>query len=110
MNTVRAFRLAYSWHGYDGHMEGPPNLPNCHVLDAAKIPQDLQYVLWEVPWMKKLYRVARSFDGSAKMFFTGFQHLPKRQTSPDLTWTNESVFDHMEVADSPGEGNVVIDV
>lgn len=38
------------------------------------------------------------------------QDLPKRQTSPDLTWTNESVFDHMEVADSPGEGNVVIDV
>lgn len=76
MNTVRAFRLAYSWHGYDGHMEGPLNLPNCHVLDAAKIPQDLQYVLWEVPWMKKLYRVARSSDGSAKMFFTGFAKAP----------------------------------
>lgn len=110
MNTVRAFRLAYTWHGYDGHMEGPPNLPNCHALDAAEIPRDLQYVLWEVPWMKKLYRIERNSDSLAHMFYTGFQQLPKRQTSPYLTWTNESVFDHMKVVDSPGEGISVIDV
>ena len=75
-------------------MEGIDELPDNHDLKALQIPQALEYILWEVPWAKRLYRVERS-NTDAKMIYTGLERLPGRSVHNTLSWTNESVFDHM---------------
>ena len=70
------------------------DLPDEHVLDADKIPRSLEYVLWEVPWMKRLYRVSRDQE-IVKLVYTGYDHLPGRNYHSMLTWSNESIFDHI---------------
>lgn len=62
---------------------------------TSKIPKTLEYILWEVPWTKRLYKVERSSDDTAKMVYTGGDSLPGRISSPFLPWANDSVFDHM---------------
>ena len=70
------------------------DLPDEHVLDADKIPRSLEYVLWEVPWMKRFYRVSRDQE-IVKLVYTGHDHLPGRNCHPMLSWSNESIFDHI---------------
>ena len=70
------------------------DLPDEHVLDADKIPRSLEYVLWEVPYMKRFYRVSRNQE-TVKLVYTGYDHLPGRNYHPMLSWSNESIFDHI---------------
>ena len=51
-------------------------------------------VVWDVPWTKRLYRVAREQE-TVKLVYTGHDHLTGRPYYPALTWSNESVFDHI---------------
>lgn len=94
VDTIRAFRLTYMCGSYDKTSKGIPDVLD---LNVAKIPGALEYVLWEVPWMKKLYRVERGREGAARMVYTGWDRLPSRPSSSTLTWTNESVFDHIGI-------------
>ena len=71
-----------------------PELPDEHALDRDKVPQSLEYVLWDVPWTKRLYRVAREQE-TVKLVYTEHDHLAGRPYYPALTWSNESVFDHI---------------
>lgn len=80
--------------GYDKTSMGIPDVLD---LNVAKIPRALEYVLWEVPWMKKLYKVERAHEGAARMVYTGRDRLPGRPSSSTLTWSNESVFDHIGI-------------
>ena len=69
-------------------------LPDRHTLNAAEIPGALEYVLWEVPWMKRLYKVERS-ETVVEIINTGLERLPGRVIYNNLSWTNESLFDHI---------------
>ena len=94
IGSLRAFRLSFMSDISDAQPEELSDLPNEHVLGADKFPQSLEYVLWEVPWMKRLYRVEREQE-VVKMVHTGHDYLPGRPYYPTLTWSNESIFDHI---------------
>lgn len=98
MTSLRAFRLSYE---YDGQVEEPTDLPDKLVLDTTKVPKALEYILWKIPYSKKLYKVESGSDGTVEMVYTGRESLPGRRTSPDLTWTNDSVFDHIGLSEGP---------
>ena len=92
--TARAFRIAYSVSGHDKKTKGFSKLPDKHTLKTTQIPRALEYILWEVPKGKRLYRLEKS-DTAVKMVYTGFERLPGRVVHGSLSWTNESVFDHI---------------
>lgn len=92
MTSLRAFRLSHEYYDQFGE---PAELPDELVLDTTKVAEALVYILWEVPCSKRLYKVERGSDGTVKMVYMGRESLTGRLTSPDLTWTNDSVFDHI---------------
>ena len=94
IGSLRAFRLSFMSDISDAQPEELSDLPNEHVLGADKFPQSLEYVLWEVPWMKRFYRVSRNQE-IVKLVYTGYDHLPGRNYHPMLSWSNESIFDHI---------------
>ena len=68
-----------------------------HELNVVKVSPALEYVLWEVPWMKRLYNVTREqARGIVRLVYNGYDCLPGRPHYPELSWTNESVLDHVD--------------
>ena len=80
-------------------METEPteNLPDECDLQNVEVPPSLEYVLWEVPWTKKLYSLVRDRD-KVKLVYNGHDRLPGRPHYPNLSWTNETIFDHLHTA------------
>ena len=67
-----------------------------HELNGVKVSPALEYVLWEVPWMKRLYNVTRERARSiVRLVYNGYDRLPGRPHYSELSWTNETVFDHI---------------
>ena len=74
------------------------SLPDECDLQNAEIPPSLEYVLWEVPWMKRLYNVTRGqSQGVVRLVYNGYDRLPGRPHYSELSWTNETVLDHIGV-------------
>ena len=72
------------------------NLPDECDLQNIEIPPALEYVLWEVPWMKRLYNVTKEQSrGIVRLVYNGYDRLPGRPRYSELSWTNETVLDHM---------------
>ena len=95
MRTIRACRLAITCHEYE-EIDELKDLPDEYRLNKKKIPPALEYISWEIPWTRKLYTVERERRSTiAKMTYMNTHHLPDRIFNPNLTWTNDSVFDHV---------------
>ena len=93
--TIRAVGISHRYDGHDEHTEIKACLPDEHILNGVKIPEALEYVLWEVPWAKRLYKLTKKHEVT-KLVYMECDHLPGRSYHPSLTWTNESVFDHVK--------------
>ena len=92
---LRAIRLAYKSAGWSGSKEKPADLPDRLALSSLQIPSELEYVMWEVPWMpSKLFRVEKK-DGTVDAVYTGHSRLDDRCLSKHGSWSDESIFDHM---------------
>ena len=95
IKTLRAVCICYRYDGHNEHTEIKTHLPYEYILsDDVKIPEALEYVLWEVPWSIRLYRLTKE-HGTMKLVYMGCDRLPGRRYDNSLTWTNESVFDHV---------------
>ena len=73
------------------------SLPDECDLENIEIPPSLEYVLWEVPWMKRLYNLVRDRE-TVKLVYNGYDDVPGRPHYSTLSWTNETVFDHIGIA------------
>ena len=72
------------------------SLPDVHELNGVEVSPALEYVLWEVPWMKRLYNVTREqSQGVVRLVYNGYDRLPGRPHYSELSWTNETILDHI---------------
>ena len=93
--SLRAIHLSYEVRSVD--VVQTENLPDECDLQNIEIPPSLEYVLWEVPWTKRLYNLVRDRD-SVKLVYHNYDRLPGRLYYSNLSWTNETVFDHLHTA------------
>ena len=90
--SLRAIHLSYEVRSVD--VVQTENLPDECDLQNIEIPPSLEYVLWEVPWTKRLYSLMRDQE-TVKLVYNGYDHVPGRPHYSTLSWTNETVLDHM---------------
>ena len=93
---MRAIHLSYKGTLVD-MMKPAESLPDEYNLQNVEFPPSLEYVLWEVPWTKRLYSVVRNQD-TVKLVYNGYDRLPGRPYYSTLSWTNETIFDHLHTA------------
>lgn len=99
VDSVRAIRLAFRFGTGVGHInEVLQDLPDECRLDGS-IPRSLEYVLWENDWGGKLYTVERGSDSVPKIAYSGLERLPGRFSNSNLTWSNDSIIDHMDTSE-----------
>ena len=67
-----------------------------HELNGVEVSPALEYVLWEAPWMKRLYNVTKEQSrGIVRLVYNGYDRLPSRPHYSELSWTNETILDHI---------------
>ena len=88
LESLRVIRISYDLQYID--LRSTKSLPDVHDLNDVEIPPSLEYLLWEVPGMKRLYGVTRE-RGTVRLVYNGYDGLPSRPYYPKLSWTNETV-------------------
>ena len=96
LESLRVIRISYDLQYID--LRSTKSLPDVHDLNDVEIPPSIEYLLWEVPGMKRLYSVTRE-RGTVSLVYNGYDGLPSRPYYPKLSWTNETVLDHMSIGD-----------
>ena len=73
-------------------------MTDVHELKSVEVPPSLEYLLWEVARMKRLYNVTKE-RGTVRLVSFVYNGLPSRPYYPKLSCTNETVLDHMGVGE-----------
>ena len=96
LESLRVIRISFDLQYID--LRSSKSLPDVHDLYDVEIPPSLEYLLWEVPGMKRFYSVTRE-RGTVSLVYNGYDGLPSRPYYPKLSWTNETVLGYVGVGE-----------